>query len=928
MNSMFEQGPQQPADSHHPELPEHLRGLPRVGGMYSHADLSLRILSMRDPMGSHASALDQDAFDRLLKNLFDDLVASQSQHYEHFEGIGIGGLGVVIAAKERDIDKWVAFKVCQHQKDTDLGARFHDEAKRMVDLKGVRTRHIPEIHGHGVTQGGRPFFTMELVRGPTLLEVAHELHSSKQGPIDWRSGIARELIEHLADALGALHLAHNQGYVHRDFKPENLKLTQSLVASRQLREVMILDWGGLFGTPDYMSPEQARGDATLGPHSDIWSAGATLHYLLTGRTILPQGSMEAKLQTLRSLVSGAVVPSIDESEAPRILSAIVKRALQLDESKRYRSASEMAHDLRAFLEHGYVRAYAEERPPHRLAAYRTQVAFARSLLWVLSHSKLSAGLGITAVSGLSGFYLYHQHTEAQRIEAADNARRESDAAALKIRAQERLEMARENVERGELNEAVLAVSPDLTREMAKYPELFELSEEIERHRDDWQRLLSLKERMVRAYAGNINTFELAQSTTWSQEDLEEAAELFLPGGLTQSNLTALETRLSDSVYTGSQRQELGDRLIECFVLRLILEYPDVIHLRSTTHEARGHAIAVLDRVDQLEELGKICDGEGSADPARERIFLSLRATALTSLERMDELNDTIERFKAISDSRGATNFLSALIVPIPQTDDRAVLTARLNASASTFMTASMLDRQHFGAAYFAAQRFYALYQIVGANERHALAQNTCINLERCLSLDPDNVFLMVQLTVACQRFWAEERLKPLDERIAEYSALLGAATGNRALGILERRDISPPIDFLRCYGELCLDIRDFERAVSILNRASQIAPRDSRVAVRLACAQGKTGKTIDESLLPSLEGQDVRDPVDYIYTAAAYSLFLEQQPQKAGPYREIALQALERAVERASPLRERIWRLRDLYFRSLKDDPRFTALAN
>src|SRR5690606_159273 len=101
------------SDASPPELPAHLRALPRVGDMYTQGPQSLRMFSLHVPpsLAVDGSFGSREAYARHLWAIFDDLVESQSHQFEEFEMIGVGGMGVVIAAKERNIDKWVAFKV-------------------------------------------------------------------------------------------------------------------------------------------------------------------------------------------------------------------------------------------------------------------------------------------------------------------------------------------------------------------------------------------------------------------------------------------------------------------------------------------------------------------------------------------------------------------------------------------------------------------------------------------------------------------------------------------------------------------------------------------------------------------------------------------------------------------------------------------------
>lgn len=927
------------------DLPEAIRGLPRVGDMYSHTDRSLGMFSVQFSGsfgGGRHSTPEQLA--RHLESIRDDLIQTLRGQYHQHEIVGVGGMGVVISASDRNINKVVAIKVSQFRKDSAEGLQFLEEAKRLVDLKEVRTPHVPEIYGYGVTDGGRPYFIMELVRGPTLLTLSQALFLDGQRPKQWRQGAAGEVLEHFADALEALDVVHSHGYIHRDLKPENLKLNLPLEFGRELREVVILDWGlfcrhdtgpsrvgtiSVVGTPDYMSPEQARGDASaLNPRSDVWSAGATLYRMLTGSPVVPGAGIEEKLEVLRSLGEQGAPLELSCPDIPPELAAVVRRALQPELSLRYQTAGEMAKDLRAFLERGVVSAYVERQSVRGMLGYYAQVAATQALLWLGRHKFLSVGAGAIVAGGSYGLFEYQQQVEVERVQAAESAQRESDVRALKIQVEERLESARISVAQGRLAEGVLALSRDLSVALRAYPELAKEAEQLERYREDWKQLLELQSRMVRAYSATVSSFDFSETFAWDSAELEGAAATFLPAGLSPAGLLALEERLARSSYTETQRRELGDTLLECCVLQFMTDFSDVLRSKGSSAGAQDDARAALQRLDLLEELARVCDGSAEPDPARQKIFSSLRAPMHRVLGDTDAWKRETDRARSTTDSRGATTFLSALIVPVPDgSADKDLRIQRLRASGTVFLTSSSLDQEHFGAAYFAAQRFRALLDLREGEPRHAIAQSLCAAMERCVAIERENPYLLAQLVEACHLFWAEDRLRLTENRVGEYALALGVETGGAVQSMIQIMDRALPADFYMRYGELCMDTPSFDRAARAFESALRISPSRSDVMVRLACARGAGGGVVDTALVDSYQANPEADPVEYLYAAAAYAYVLEQNPHLDSRYGDLPYELLERAIERVPALRSRIGRLRDIFFQSIKDDPRFLALT-
>ena len=222
-----------------------------------------------------------------------------------------GGLGVVFLARDREIDRTVALKQIKSQwaDDEDSRARFLLEARVTGRLEhpGV----VP-VYALGTDDTGRPYYAMRLIRGESLLEVIDRFHRVRGGAPTGakRMSELRKLLQRFLDVCNAVDYAHSKGVLHRDLKPSNImlgKYGETLVVDWGLAKVIGSDedvalttrmapslagqadaistrMGAAIGTPAYMSPEQAAGrNDELGPATDVYSLGATLYHLLTGR---------------------------------------------------------------------------------------------------------------------------------------------------------------------------------------------------------------------------------------------------------------------------------------------------------------------------------------------------------------------------------------------------------------------------------------------------------------------------------------------------------------------------------------------------------------------------------------------------------------------------------------------------------------------
>ncbi len=266
-------------------------------------------------------------------------------NYRIVSELGAGAMGVVYKAVDLRLDRHVALKILPPEKsgDAERRSRFLQEAKAASALNDPHIVTIYDIF----TDDGTDVLVMELVQGRTLREVI----ADGAMPVTAALGIASQI----AEGVGS---AHAVGIVHRDLKPGNIMLTDrgrvkvldfGLAklfgdALAQQQTVMAPTIAGtLLGTVDYMSPEQARGEAVDG-RSDVFSLGAMLYELLTGTRPFTAPHVAGVLHEI--LYGTLLPPRARRPDVPAAVDTIVLRALERDITRRYQSMEAFAGDLR------------------------------------------------------------------------------------------------------------------------------------------------------------------------------------------------------------------------------------------------------------------------------------------------------------------------------------------------------------------------------------------------------------------------------------------------------------------------------------------------------------------------------------------------------------------------------------------------------
>jgi serine/threonine-protein kinase len=265
--------------------------------------------------------------------------------YEFLEQIGSGASGVVYRARQQALGRWVAIKVMSlAAADAKQLARQRQEADILARLHHPNVVHIYEVREHR----GCLYLVMEYVEGTTL---ADRGRTSLLLPVE-----SARLVAALAETVQAVHEA---GVLHRDLKPSNVLITSGgdlKITDFGLAKLRTTDQAALalttadsvLGTPSYMSPEQALGDArAIGPTSDIYSLGAILYELVTGRPPFLGATVLDTLSQIRS--QEPVAPRHLQPKLPRDLETICLHCLNKSAANRYQTAGALAEDLRRFL---------------------------------------------------------------------------------------------------------------------------------------------------------------------------------------------------------------------------------------------------------------------------------------------------------------------------------------------------------------------------------------------------------------------------------------------------------------------------------------------------------------------------------------------------------------------------------------------------
>jgi len=261
--------------------------------------------------------------------------------YKIIGKLGAGAMATVFKGRQLSLDRLVAIKILPQKftSNPQFVERFYAEGRAAAQLN-----HPNIVQAFDVGKANEyHYFVMEYVEGRTVYDdIAHKKRFDEKNAID----IAIQMAE-------ALHHAHQRGLIHRDVKPKNIMLTSEGVAkladmglARALsdKDAAEAEAGKAFGTPYYISPEQIRGEKTIGPPADIYSLGATLYHMVTGSVPFEGKNPSAVMH--KHLKAELVAPDHVNPRLSPGISEIIEMMMAKDPRKRYASCADLLLDLR------------------------------------------------------------------------------------------------------------------------------------------------------------------------------------------------------------------------------------------------------------------------------------------------------------------------------------------------------------------------------------------------------------------------------------------------------------------------------------------------------------------------------------------------------------------------------------------------------
>ena len=349
------------------------------------------------------------------------------------EYVDRGGLGDVYRAGDDELSRDVAIKILRA--DRSLASNIEDFERESRIIGGLVHPGIVSIYGKGETIEGRPFYCMPFLDRGNLRTSIVQHHQKHPSRLEESDKEFRDLIYRLISVCQTVGYAHSRGIIHRDLKTENVLLGK-------YGETFVIDWGcatrvkrdqkfkvhdektlQLKGVEEstssggltlrYASPEQLHGARPVGPESDIYSLGAMLYIMLTGKSPLEQ---ELDANVRKRVIEGDIpTPDSVKPGAPASLLAVCKKAMQLEPHDRYDTALDLAEDLERYLADEPVSAKKDSVPTKLARLIRRNRTASLVLMGVLMAASLFLSL---AFAGQSFFANRAQASARERLRMA------------------------------------------------------------------------------------------------------------------------------------------------------------------------------------------------------------------------------------------------------------------------------------------------------------------------------------------------------------------------------------------------------------------------------------------------------------------------------------------------------------------------------
>jgi serine/threonine-protein kinase len=681
-----------------------------------------------------------------------------------------GGLGAVFVALDTELNREVALKqILDHHADDPVSRqRFLLEAEI---TGGLEHPGIVPVYGLGTYDGGRPYYAMRFIRGDSLKQAIEQFHGdgSEAGDPAGRSLELRRLLRRFTDVCNALDYAHSRGVLHRDIKPGNIIVGKH-------GETLVVDWGlakplgrgepgqdggertlvpssasgsaetlpgTALGTPAYMSPEQARGELErLGPRSDVYSLGATLYCLLTGRPPFEGedvGEMLGKVQRGEFARPRQLDPATDKA-----LEAVCLKAMATKPEDRYTSCRALAEDVERWMADEPVSARRDSWAD-RLARWTRRhrawaQAVAASLLAVAIIASVAALLVDRARRAEKA-----ARAEATRSLAAERAAK-ADADANLAQATANLGLARQAVE-----EYFTRVSQDTLLQRQDAPSVRDLRE--------------LRKDLLEVALRYYQTF-----VDQHREDRALQVELARAYG-----------RVGDiTAEIGSKPRALEARRKEMAIWAELAESaPDDGKIQSALGASHFH-VGVIER-----QLGRTAEALASYEralaiaeriaaehpgvPAQQELgkTLAARGNVLSDLGRHDDAMASYERTLAVYQRLAATNPAN------PGYQDRL-------ASAYNNIAVAQIKVRHVAEAVAAFERAREI------RERVAAARPTVVQYQKNLAMAYKNIGLLnTETNHPAEALAAYERARAIRARLAAENPTVSQLQFEFAATLLE-----------------------------------------------------------------------------------------------------------------------------------------------